>query len=71
MKSSLEKYNRAITGDIIHIELEFRNVANNCCLTIQDESYFQGCVSIPLLAHLIKILQGVAVRLKEKNKCED
>ena len=71
MRSSLEKYNRAITGDIINIELKFRNVGNNCCLTIQEEMYFQGSVSILLPAHLCKILQGVAVSLKEKNKCED
>ena len=71
MRSSLEKYNRAITWDIINIELKFRNVGNNCCLPMQEEIYFQGCVSLLLTAHLSKILQGVAVSLKEKNKCED
>ena len=38
---------------------------------MQEEIYFQGCVSLLLTAHLSKILQGVAVSLKEKNKCED
>ena len=65
MRSSLEKYNRAITGDIINIQLEFRNVGNNCCLTIKEERYAQGGVSILLIAHLCKILQGVAVSLKQ------
>ena len=68
MRCSLEKYNKAITWDIINIELEFRNVGNNCCLTIQGEIYFKGCVSILLLAHLCKIMEGAAVILKEKHQ---